>query len=225
MRSPDWKKLIITFFITALLFATGIYFASYLSNHKIKTLRDSQDKISIDILSLETKFALLKQASCENFNEDSVLTLELASLGSRLEVMENQLGTDNSDVRQLKEYYSVLEVKDFMLMNDVSTRCKLRSQYVLYFYRNTPPCPDCEKEGYVLSTLREKYPALRIYSFDLSLDSSVINAMVSVYKIPDTVPVLVISQKTYSGYQDLNTLDTIIAPMFPIDSKSEAKKK
>ncbi len=220
MQNVDWKKLILTFLITALLFATGIYFANYLSNKKIDSLRDTQDKISIDILSLETKFSLLKQASCESFNEDSLLTEELASLGSRLEAMESQLGTDNSDVMQLKKYYSILEVKDFMLMNDVSTRCKLRSQYVLYFYSNTPKCEDCVKEGYVLSALRDKYPALRVYSFDYNLDLSVIKALLSIYKIPSEMPVLVINQKLFKGYQDLDTLDKIIAPMFPGAGKS-----
>ncbi len=213
-RTVDWKKLILTFIVTALLFATAIYFTNSLSDKKLNSLHDTQDKISIDILSLETKFALLKQASCQSFNEDSLLTEELSSLGSRLETMENQLGSDDADVIQLKKYYSILEVKDYMIMNDVSTRCKLKSQYILYFYSNKPACEDCVKEGYVISALRDKYPSLRVYSFDKNLDISVVSALVSLYKIPENPPTLVINQNLYNGYQDLETLDKIVAPMF-----------
>ena len=146
MVNVDWKKFIITFFITASLFVIGIYFGNYLGNRKINQIKDAQDKISIDILSSETRFALLKQSSCEDLKGDSILSDELASVGSRLEFLESTLGARNDDVIGFKKYYSILEIKDYMLMNDVSARCGSIPHFILYFYSMKNNCPNCSKQ-------------------------------------------------------------------------------
>lgn len=217
MINVDWRKFIIVFFITALLFATGIYFSNYLSNRKINQVRDMQDKISIDILSSETRFALLKQSSCEDFNSNSILSDELSSVGTRLEFLESTLGAKNEDVIGFKKYYSILEIKDYMLMNEMSARCKLTPYFILYFYSNASDCTKCDKEGVVLSSLREKYSKLRIYSFDYNIDLSAVKAMLQIYKIKDTVlPVLVINGEVLNGFHGIDELDSKVQKAFKL---------
>lgn|SRR3989344_4981492 len=223
----DWKKLILVFLITSLIFVTVIYFSNYLSNKKIVQLKDTQDKIAIDILSSETRFALLKQSSCRDFEGDSLLSDELGELGRRLEFMESQLGTDNDDVEQLKKYYSILQIKDFILMGELSEKCKLKPQYVLYFYSNKSDCTDCEKQGYVLTALREKYPSLRVYSFDYNLDLSAIRTLIKIEKIDKILPALVIDGKVYSGFQSVEAIEKIqpsLKSLLPKTSATSTKK-
>lgn len=217
MINVDWKKFVIVFFITALLFATGFYFSNYLSNRKINQIKDMQDKISIDILSLETRFALLKQSSCEDFNGDSILSDELASVGTRLEFLESTLGAKNEDVIGFKKYYSILEIKDYMLMDEMSTRCKLASHLILYFYSNDSDCTKCDEESLVISAIREKYSKLRIYSFDYNLDLSVVKAMLQIYKIKDTeLPALVLDDELLTGFRSIDELDLKIQKSFKL---------
>ena len=201
----DWKKYVIVLFITSTIFATGLWFSNYLSNKKIDQLKSIESSISLDLMSSETQFSLMGELSCKDVST-TALSSELNSLADKISYSENNIGTDNTDVISLKKYYSLLEVKDYLLMKQITQRCGQKSVFVLYFYKNDN-CSDCTKQGYVLTSLRESYPNLRVYSFDYNLDTSVIKAMKSIYKVPDNLPALVINGKVYSGFQSVNDIE------------------
>ena len=205
----DWKKYVIVFFITATLFASAFYITSYFYNNKINQLKSIQDNISIDILSSETQFSLLQESSCKDV-DNSVLSQEINNIADKINYSEKNFAKDNTDVGYLKRYYSLLEIKDYLLMKKISERCGTKNLFILYMYSPDPTCTDCVKQEYVLSTLREKYPQLRIYSFDYNLNLSVIKTLISIYKIPATVPVLVIDGKNYSGFKTIEDIEKII---------------
>ncbi|MEI7709159.1 MAG: hypothetical protein WCI76_00425 [bacterium] len=214
MNNVDWKKFIIVFFITASLFAMGIYFSNYLSNLKINQIKDAQDKISIDILSSETRFALLKQTSCEDLKGDSILSDELTSVGSRLEFLESTLGSKNEDVIGFKKYYSILEIKDYILMKEVSARCKSIPHFVLYF-SSTVDCSNCSKQWYALTEIHDKYPELRVYTFDYNTDLSAVRSLLQIFKIKGTeLPALVLDDTLLPGFHSVNDLDIQMQKFF-----------
>ena len=95
-------------------------------------------------------------------------------------------------------------------MKKISERCGTKNSFILYMYSPDPTCTDCVKQEFVLSALREKYPQLRIYSFDYDLDLSAIKALISIYKIPSNVPVMVIDGKNYQGFKTIEEIETII---------------
>jgi hypothetical protein len=111
----------------------------------------------------------------------------------------------NTDVISLKKSYSLLEIKDYLLMKKITERCGQKPIFILYFYNNDN-CEDCTKQGYVLTSLREEYPNLRVYSFDYNLDLGAIKSMISIYKVPNKVPALVINGKVYSGFQSVEDI-------------------
>ena len=205
----DWKKYLIVFFITAILFASAFYITNYFYNDKINQLKSIQDNISIDILSSETQFSLLQELSCKDVN-NSVLSQEINNIADKINYSEKNFATDDTDVRYLKKYYSLLEIKDYLLMKKISERCGTKNSFILYMYSPDPTCTDCVKQEDVLSLLREKYPQLRIYSFDYNLDLSAIKALISIYKIPSNVPVMVIGEKNYSGFKTVEEVEKII---------------
>ncbi|MFA5999955.1 MAG: hypothetical protein WC783_03180 [Candidatus Paceibacterota bacterium] len=221
----DWKKYLIVFFITALLFIIAAYVSNYFSNKKLVQLKDIQDKISIDILSSETQFSLLSDLSCKNVS-GSFLSAELNDLGGKLEWSQKNLG-DSDTVSYLKKYYSLLEIKDYLLMKKISARCGVKSAFILYFYTTAENCSECENESIVLSTLREKYPELRVYSFDYSTDLSAVRSMIQIYKIKDTLlPALVIDDEVLTGFKNIEELDSIIKKSFDMkDIKSTTKSQ
>jgi hypothetical protein len=205
----DWKKYIIVFFITATLFLSAFYVTNYFYNNKISQLKSIQDNISIDILSSETQFSLLQELSCKDVN-NSVLSQEINSIADKINYSEKNFSTDNTDIGYLKRYYSLLEIKDYLLMKKISERCGTKNSFILYMYSPDPTCTDCVKQEYVLSALREKYPQLRIYSFDYDLNLSAIKALISIYKIPSKVPVMVIDGKNYQGFKTIEEVEKII---------------
>ncbi len=201
----DWKKYVIVLFITSSIFIAGLWVSNYLSNKKINQLRVIEDKISVDIMSSETQFNLLQELSCKDVST-TVLSSELNSLADKITYSETNIGNDDSNVISLKRYYSLLEIKDYLLMKKITERCGQKSIFILYFYKNDS-CSDCTKQGYVLTSLREKYPNLRVYSFDYNLDLSALKAMVSIYKVPDNLPAIVINGKVYSGLQSIEEIE------------------
>lgn len=223
MQQFDWKRYVVVFFITLGLFLTAVYISNYFSNRKLNQLQGIQDKISIDILSSETQYSLLSELSCKNVS-DSVLAGELGELGSKLEWSQKNIGATD-EVLYLQKYYALLQIKDYLLMKKISSRCATKSAFILYFYTTAQNCSECEKEGIVLSTLREKYPELRVYSFDYSTDLSAVKAMLDIYKIKDTaLPALVIDDNLMTGFQSMEQVETKIKESFKLQEAAPVKE-
>lgn len=218
----DWRKYVIVLFITSTIFISGLWISNYLSNKKIDQLKNIEGKISLDLLSSETQFSLLQELSCKDVST-TVLSSELNSLADKITFSENNIGNDDDSVVSLKKYYSLLEIKDYLLMKKITERCGQKSIFILYFYKNDN-CDDCTKQGYVLTSLREKYPNLRVYSFDYNLDLSSIKAMTSIYKVPDNLPAIVINGKVYSGFKTIEEIEKTFPELESIKKEEEVVK-
>lgn len=220
-HKTNYSKIILVFFITITLFALAFGSSSYFNTKKIDQLRAIEDKISLDLMSSETQFSLLQELSCKDVST-TVLSSELNSLADKITYSENNIGIANENVINLRKSYSLLQIKDYLLMKKITERCGEKSIFILYFYNNDN-CDDCTKQGYVLTSLREKYPNLRVYSFDYNLDLSAIKAMISIYKVPNEVPALVINGKAYSGFQSVEDIEKTFPQLQTIKKKEEPK--
>jgi hypothetical protein len=221
-QPTNWIKIILVLLITLVLFGVAFGSSYYFNNQKIDQLHTIEDKISVDLMSSETQFSLLQELSCTDVST-TALSSELNSLADKINYSEDNIGTDNTDVISLKQYYSLFEIKDYLLMKEITARCGQKSIFVLYFY-NTDNCADCTKQGYVLDSLRQKYPNLRVYSFDYNLDLSAIKAMISIYKVPDQLPALVINGKVYSGFQSVEDIEKTFPQLQTIKKPATTKK-
>ena len=211
----DWKKYLIVLLITTGLFVSASYLSDYFGNQKINQLKTIQNKIAIDILSSETQFSLLSELSCKNIS-DSVFSSELGELGNKLAWSQENLGA-TEEVSYLKKYYSLLQIKDYLLAKKVSARCGVKSAFILYFYTAAANCSLCQEQSLVLSGLRDLYPELRVYSFDYSTDLSAVTSMLQIYKIKDTIlPALVIDDEVLTGFHNIEELSTRIKESFKL---------
>jgi len=214
----DWSKYIIVLFITVALFAVAAGLSNFFSDKKVENMRTIQDKLATDILSSETQYSLLSELSCEQDPGSENLSSELNDLAGKINDSENNL-KGNTDVIELKRYYSVLEIKDFLLTKKINEKCKGTFVPLLYFYTTANNCTECIKQGFVLTELREKYPGLRVYSFDYNLDLSALKALIKIYKISDTkLPAIVINEHTYTGFktvEDIEKIEPAIKKLLP----------
>lgn len=208
------QKYILAFVITAAIFGTAFYIANRLDARRVADIRATQEAVSIDILSLETQFELLGSLDCSTLSDNSVLSEELNSLASRLSVAEQNLGANNPEVISLKKQYSLLEIKDYLLMREISQKCvKLKPVYILYFYSNAGDCADCAKMGDVFTYLRQTYPGLRVYSFDYHLDLSALRTLTSLRKVdPEKgLPAFLVNNRApVYGFKTLEEMQTLI---------------
>lgn len=218
-RKISSKKYIFSFIITAVIFATAIYISNYFGQKKLDEIRNIQDKISIDILSSETQFSLLEESSCKDVGSGTLST-ELGNLENKLTYTENDRGVNDPEVKTLKQYYSLLEIKDYILMNKISEKCKKTPLSIIYFYSTAGDCPDCEREGYVLTNLRETYPELRIYSFDYNIDVSAVKTLISTNKVKNELPAIIVKDKIYYGFQSIDDVEKAMPELQAIKTAS-----
>ncbi|MEK7602461.1 MAG: hypothetical protein AAB472_03170 [Patescibacteria group bacterium] len=202
------RNVVIALFITGVIIATVIYSVSYLDHQRIVELNDIQNRLATDTLSIDTQFALLEEAPCEDLTEGTALTHELSDLGDKLAFTEEKLGATNPEVLRLKQQYTLLEIRDYLLTKRLANSCGLHPVIALYFYSNTPgSCADCDRAGYALSYLRQTYPKLRVYAFDYDLDLGALRTLVSVEKVDAQLPAFIIQGKRSYGFTTLEDLE------------------
>ncbi|MFC1775705.1 ATP-binding protein, partial [Patescibacteria group bacterium] len=118
--------------------------------------------------------------------------------------------TSTPEVEHLKRYYSLLQIKDYLLMKKIGEKCNQDSVFILYLYSNKGDCEDCQREGYVLTYLREQYPDLQIYAFDYNLDVSAIRSLASLYSIENNLPAMVINDELYYGFKSKEEVEELL---------------
>ena len=223
MNFEGYRKYIFVFIITSVIFFTAFAISNSSDQKRIQNIQSIEDKIALDLLSSETQFNLLKELSCKTIDssDNSVLSQELNSIAEKLAFAEENLGATNTEVVHLKKYYSILEVKDYLLMQQLDQKCKRKSAFILYFYSNQGDCADCKKEGYVLTDLRGEYPDLRVYSFDDNLDFPIIKTLQAIFKLKNTLPAMIIGDETHYGFKSREEIEKLM----PILGKLKAARE
>ncbi len=204
-----WVKYILALLITGGIFLSAIWISNYFNEKRLESIRAIEDRIAIDILSSETQFDLIRSSSCKLITTD-VLSSELNDLASRVSYLEANRSQNDDELLRLKRQYSLLEIKDYLLAERLQTQCGIRSTSVLYFYSNKGDCKECEKTGTILTYLRQKYPGLRVYAFDYNLDLSAIKTMITLNKIENKLPAVVIGEKVYYNLTTLEDFEKAI---------------
>ena len=219
----EWKRYLAAFFITAFLFGSAFYLSNFFNNKKIEEIRRIENTIAIDILSSETQFDLLEELSCGNVN-DSILSQELNDLASKIEFSEDQSLGSTEERASLRKYYSLLQIKDYLLMKKAEDKCDLDVTSIIYFYSNKIDCRGCENQGYILTDIRQNYPNVRVYAFDYNLDLSALKALITIYKVkePERLPALIVNGKVYYGLQEFEDIQAIVPDVFIVPEEDVA---
>ncbi len=210
-KEVNSKKYVVVFFITAAVFTVVFFLSNYLYGERISQVKNIEDNISRNILESEVQYALLADAACETSEAKTpAMVSEINSLSNRLSYMEEQRGADDAEVIALKKYYSLLQIKDYLLLRERSKQCAQKPLTIFYFYTNVGNCDDCKKQGYALTSMREDYDQLHIYAFDYNLGLSVIETLKSIYKLDGKLPILIINRKPYYGFRTREEIEKLI---------------
>lgn len=219
------NKYVLVFLITLGLFVLLFLLSDFFYARRTAEIRRIENNIDQSILESELQYALLADISCEDdASQSSFLLSELNNLATRLSYLEEQRGTDDAEVVALKKYYSLLQVKDYLLLRERGRECGERPPTILYFYSNKGDCPDCTKMGFVLTAMREDYENLHIYSFDYNLGLSVIETLKRIYNLSGELPVLVINRRAYYGFKSREEIEKLLPGLISV-SASDAREE
>lgn len=203
------KNALLSFVITLAIIGSIAYLIDRLNRERAEELAAIQNQLATDTLSIETQFSLLEEASCDKLTEGNVLSKEVSSLGEKVAITEERLGSDDAQVIQLKRQYTLLQIRDYLLTKRLAETCDLKPVVVLYFYSNEGDCPECDRAGAALSYLRTTYPTLRVYSFDYNLSLGALQTLVAVEKISAPFPAFVIDGKRVNGFTDPASFESL----------------
>lgn len=213
----DYTKYALAMIVTTALFTSAYFASNYFMTRRLSSIDAIQENLHIEDMSNQVQYDLLQEASCANVTSSSILSEDLAKTGDKLSYTEAELGATNSNVLYLKKYYSLLQIKDYLLSKKLAEKCASKKTiFIIYMYSNgkdengDSKCARCTDQAVVLTALREKYPELRVYTFDYDLDLSAVETLKKIYRIPATFPALIVQDKLYTGFQSLETLDTLM---------------
>jgi hypothetical protein len=196
------KLYLFTLIATVIIFVAALFISNYVTRQKTNEIKADEDKITVDMLSLEDQADLITSASSCSMatTTTSELDGEFQNLESRLTYMQGQLGETDPDVFRLKRYYSLLEVKDYLLQEQMNKQCNGTTVSILYFY-SSKNCAECTTEQYMLQAIEDQYPNVRVYSFDYALDLPEVETLITLKNIPKSPPVTDINGTIFTSFQ------------------------
>jgi len=194
---------IIGIVIAIIIFATGFLLGTLITQSKYSDIEDFETKLRIDAYNFDIQYLLMQQEPCK-FIEDP-FTEELYVLGDELTNLEKVRGFEDKEVIKLKNYYSLLELRNWVFLKTYKEKCGKDYILNLYFYSNKN-CEKCLEQGEILTKLREKYPNIRTYSFDIDIDNKALIALKQLYNIEEA-PTIVFDYITLSGFKTQEELE------------------
>ncbi len=220
------KRYITVFIITGLIFTFTFWLSNQLSSSKVREVRDLEDQIALNILSTETRYSLLQNSTCDhistNNTNDIGLNSELTDMAHRVKFMASQLGPDNEKVISLKKYYTLLQIKDYLLTKELYNRCGTHIVSILYLYQEG--CTECVKQSIILDDLASTYPEIRVYWIDKDLQTPALDTLISILGIKST-PSIVIKNKVYDSLQTTADIESYIPQIAKWKKEAEVKEK
>ena len=201
-------KYAAAFSITTLIFLIGLIIGQLIAETRLKEFTLFSRSLRTSLLSISTQEELATEYLCKT--DVFKLTEEKAKLGRNLAILEKKLGKKDPIVLELKKEYSLLSIRQWLLVKKFKEECNKNLIIILFFYSNERNASLSEAQGYVLDFLYQKYPEkIVIYAFDVDLDLKIIDLLEEIFEIKQ-VPSLVINGKTYYGLKTRSEIEKII---------------
>ncbi len=203
---------IVAFVVAVLIFIIGIYVGTIIDKTHLSNISVDVDKNLQRLESTQLLFFLDDSPSfCTVLNSElEKLETDTEKIGQKLDLLADKGSSDP----ELKKQYFVLEAQSYLLSKKINDRCNVKDVLVLYFYSNNN-CEKCRQQGEELLRARDQIGShpnrIKFYSFDGDLDSPVADALKQKYNAT-SYPTIVVNQKLFEGYKDLDSLIKILKP-------------
>lgn len=192
--------------ITVVIFLLGFIIGSAVNEQKLQTVYDLENDIRVESLGNELVFEMISSELCKNVNT-TTYTTEITELGKKLTHMESVYGYDAPQVHNLKNYYTLLLIRHWIINKEMNERCNVTKPNLLYFYTNFGDCVDCEDQGLVITNTHIKYPYFNIYAFEYRENNPAINFLKEQYGLSEErLPTVIIDDEVYYGFQSKENL-------------------
>jgi hypothetical protein len=207
-RKIEAKRHLKTFLSVLFIFALGFFLGNILTGIIVEDFTQEQQDISNYILSLDLQMRLSEENICDI--DIFEITSEKVRLGNRLTMLENEMDEDNPELIGLKTQYTLLSIRQWLLVEKVKEQCGNGLTVILFFYSNEDNKSINQHQGYVLDYIYEKYSDLVVtYAFDYDLDTPALTTLKELYEI-DGTPTLIVDGEKFEGFQSTYIIEKMI---------------
>ena len=183
-------SLVIGTLVFLLVFAIS-YSVSYFELQRVSNL---QVGVGYDIFKDKLDYSFFKENICGTESFEKV-SQDLGFQGRIIDDLERKFGKQDEDVLLRKQFYSLIELEHFEFVKTYNEKCGNKIDTILFFYsNNASEIEDSEEAGRILGVVSSRNDNLIIYSFDIDLDSDLVDKLEKNYNITDP-PVAVINEK------------------------------
>ena len=184
-------SLVIATVVFLLIFAIS-YSISYFELQRVSNL---QVGVGYEIFEDKLGHSFFNEQIC-NGSSFSKVSQDLSFQGRIVDDLERRLGKQNENVLLRKQFYSLIEIEHFEFVREFNQKCREDLNTILFFYsNNVSEIEDSEEAGRILGSVSSRNENLIIYSFDIDLESELVNKLEKKYNVTAS-PTAVINEKT-----------------------------
>jgi len=203
-------RYLLAFIIGTLVFILGFVITYSVSYFQYDRISDFQDITSYSIFSDKLGYEIFNKDIC-SFNNFKEISEGLGYQGRVIDDLERRLGKDNKDVLFRKRFYTLVELEHLEFINKMNKECKRSIPTILFFYSNEEnDLSTSEDAGKLLDTLSSRHRELIIYSFDVNLDSELIDNLKDEYEVYKTPFAVVNQESKIIDFTDIKKFEDVL---------------
>ncbi len=197
--------------ISLVLYAAGILTGINIQQSLSKTVEEDLASIKSDIENQQQElvlFSLRGKESC------AVLQSLSASTAAKLDDVSGEIrglgesGHKDARFNSMKETYSTLSIRAWILRTAINDNCGSQSLPILYYY--SFPCSMCREQEEALEHIKSlDRERILTYAVDKDINSSLVQTLVRGHGIV-TTPSLVVEDVVYKGFTDKTNLEKLV---------------
>ena len=203
-------------YLWALIIGTAIfilvfgisYSISYLEFQRVSNL---QSRVAYSIFEDKLDYSLFNLGRCsdESFKK---ISNDLSFQGRIIDDLERKLGKQNRLVLERKKFYTLVELEHLEFVNMLNEQCNNGINTILFFYSNdNKDLTKSEDTGKILDVLYGRHRKdLIIYSFDVNLDSDLIEKLKEKYNVKSSSTLIVNGKAPLYKPKNINEIEELL---------------
>lgn len=209
------KVYAFTFILSVVVFALGIFIGTTLENERQKAVEQDILQYQSDLENVVLQYSLIEAdgVQCDLYPDMfKELYAELDRMGKTLEDYQSQGKYFELEFGRIKQRYTTLSIRTWLLLEKVRQRCPNRFSTILYFYSSLD-CEDCLAQGVVLDALKKKHgQTVMIFPIDADFSNPSTRSLLTYFNITGTPSLVLDSNRTFNGMTERTPLESL----FPI---------
>jgi hypothetical protein len=223
VREFNKKRYIIAALLTLSIFLLGLMLGLVIEGKRVQYIESMNRIEKLDYNSLQLQYAYIDQLSQEKNCDAVSKTFEssvksLIETSERLENYEQNANLNKEDLHVLKREYILAQLNYWLLAKRTKKICNRDLVSILYFYSTKEECPDCERQAFILTYLKNEFKdKLLIFALDSTyVDEPMIEMLKDQYGI-SRYPTLIIEGHVFEDFIPKDELLKTICSLYKED--------